>query len=195
MRGVKELIFRGKDRFRPDWSDLGPVLIVVTVELVAGHLKFHLGLGPMVLLVGGTVVLAAASRLLSMRYWSRVGTDGVTICWGFGRGRTYSWQQISWIDVSEIQGRGAPTRVARIHTTDGRRHWMSTVMASDLHPSEDFDADFRRVVDWWKHSTSPSLRVLPEKKFRDRLTPVRTAVLCTVVLAVVLFAFTVVLAQ
>ncbi|MFE6052631.1 hypothetical protein ACFQ6N_17895 [Kitasatospora sp. NPDC056446] len=192
---MNELIFRGKDRFRPDWTDLGPVLIVVTGELVAGHLKFHLGLGPMVLLVGGTVALAAASRLLSMRYWSRIGTDGVTVSWGFGRGRTYSWQQISWIDVSEFQGRGAPTRVARIHTTDGRRHWISTLMTSDLHPSEDFDADFRQVVDWWKHSTGPSLRVQPEKQLRDRLSPVRLAVLGTVVLAVVLFVSTVVLSR
>ncbi|MFJ7274211.1 hypothetical protein [Kitasatospora sp. NPDC098663] len=55
---MKERIFRGKDGFRPHWSDLGPVLIIATLELVAGHLKFHLGLGPMVLLVGGTVVLA-----------------------------------------------------------------------------------------------------------------------------------------
>ncbi|MFG2918264.1 hypothetical protein ACGF0D_35930 [Kitasatospora sp. NPDC048298] len=167
--------------------------MVVTAELLADRMKFHFGPGPMILVVGGTVLLVAASRLIVMRYLVRVDADGVTISWGLGRGRTYSWQEISWIDASEIQGRGTTTRVARIHTTDGRRHWLSTLVTSGFNPLEDFDGDFRRVVGRWKHSTSASRRVRPEKQFRDRITPTKFAVVGTVVFAVVLFVVTVVL--
>ncbi|MFJ9447339.1 PH domain-containing protein [Kitasatospora sp. NPDC101235] len=190
---MNELIFRGKDRFSPDLADLALLLMVITAEVLAGRMKFHFGPGLMILLVGGTVLLVAGSRLIAMRYLVRVNADGVTVSWGLGRGRTYSWQQISWIDVSEIQGRGTTTRVARIHTTDGRRHWLSTLVTSGFNPSEDFDADFRRVVDWWKHSTSPSRRVRPEKQFRDKITPTKIGVVGTVVFAVILFVATVVL--
>ncbi|MFE4515720.1 PH domain-containing protein [Kitasatospora sp. NPDC056783] len=184
---MNELIFRGKDRLSPDWADLALLLMIVTVELVAGRGKFDLGLGPMILLVGGTVALVAGSRLVALRSWVRVGADGVTICRGLGRGRTYPWEQIAWLDVAEFRGRGGTvTRVARIHTTEGRRRWLSTLTNSDLSTSESFDSDVRRVADWWKHSTRADRRVQPEKRLRDRITPMRAGVLGAVVMAAVL---------
>ncbi|MFJ4185158.1 PH domain-containing protein [Kitasatospora sp. NPDC089509] len=184
---MNELIFRGKDRLSPDAGDIAVLLMLVTAEFLVGRLKFHWGPGPIVLLVGGTVLLFAAGRLVGMRYWVRVDAEGITVNWGLGRGRTYSWQQISWIDVAEISGRGRTTRVARIHTTDGRRHWLSALVASGFEPSDDFDAEVRQVIDRWRHCTEPSRRVRPEKRFQDRITPLWIGMAGTAVLAVVLF--------
>ncbi|MEV7599249.1 PH domain-containing protein [Kitasatospora sp. NPDC089797] len=183
---MNELIFRGKDRFIPDAGDIALLLMLIAVEVLAGQLKFHWGAGTTALLVGATLLPIVVARVIALRSWVRVDADGITVNRGLGRGRTYPWQQISWVDVSEIPGRTTTTRVARIHTTDGRRHWLSTLVTSDHHPAESFDADVRRVVDRWKQSTEPDRRIRPGKQFRDRITPMKIGFAAAAVLGIVL---------
>ncbi|MFE4362244.1 PH domain-containing protein [Kitasatospora sp. NPDC001261] len=183
---MNELIFRGKDKFRPSWSDFGLLAVILAAQLVIGYER--LGLVPTLLIVAGTLVIAVPSRFATMRCWSRVGADGITLCWGLGRGRTYSWQQIAWIDVRETKGFGMSegTRAARIHTVDGRRRSLPALQSSTFYPSADFDTDFRRVVNWWELSTEPGERVRPGAQVRDRLTPVKVGLLASVVLGAVI---------
>ncbi|MFF2545208.1 PH domain-containing protein [Kitasatospora sp. NPDC058063] len=183
---MNELIFRGKDKFRPSWTDFALLAIVVAAQVLIGYKR--LGLTPMLLLVAGTLLLAVPGRASARRCWSRVDAEGITVCWGFGRGRTYSWQEIRWIDVRETTGFGTGTRAARLHTVDGRRRSLPALQSSTFYPSSDFDVDFRRVVNWWKHSTDPSRRVPPQHQARDRMTPRTIGVLGTVVLGLVVFA-------
>ncbi|GAA0613225.1 hypothetical protein GCM10010394_48950 [Streptomyces crystallinus] len=128
-------------------------------------------------LVGGSIVLLAPLVLLSSRSWSRVGADGITICWGLGGGRTYPWHEIQWIDVRETQGQGSSVSAIRVFLLGGRRRSLPGLYRSATHPAPDFDEQFQRVVDWWELSTDPSARVRPPKRFRDRLTPVTVGLL------------------
>ncbi|MFJ6617807.1 hypothetical protein ACIQOW_09590 [Kitasatospora sp. NPDC091335] len=180
---MNELIFRGKDMFRPSWSNLAPLILLVVTQLVLGYLK--LGAVATILLVAGTLALVIPGFAISLRSWSRVGADGITICWGLGRGRTYSWQEIRWIDVRETKGNGTSSSAARFHATDGRRRSLPGLQTSTYYPLSDFEVNFQRVVNWWEYSTDPTQRVRPEKQFRDRLTPTVIAVLATIVISAV----------
>ncbi|MEU9044870.1 MULTISPECIES: PH domain-containing protein [unclassified Kitasatospora] len=182
---MNELIFRGKDLFRPSWSNLGPLLVVIVLQLVFGGMK--LGTWGALWLVLGTLVLAVPAFVLSWRCWSRVGGDGVTVCWGVGRGRTYPWHEVRWIDVRETKSNGSTSYAARIHLTDGRRRSLPGLQTSAIYPAADFEVNFRRLVNWWEYSTDATQRVKPAKQFRDRLTPTVIGVLVGIVVVVVVF--------
>ncbi|MEV7188052.1 hypothetical protein [Kitasatospora sp. NPDC093102] len=166
---MNELIFRGKDLFRPSWSTFAVPLLALTAESVFCYVKF--GALVTVLVLAGILLVAVPAWALVLRSWSRVGADGITLCWGVGSGRTYAWEEVRWVDVREVKGNGTSTRSARIHLADGRRRSLPGLGSSTMYPSESFDTDYRRVVNWWEHSTPPTQRVRPQKHFRDRLTP------------------------
>ncbi|WP_406202324.1 hypothetical protein OH807_23850 [Kitasatospora sp. NBC_01560] len=180
---MNELIFRAKDRYRPSWSHLVAILVVFGAQGALAAVK----LGPTggAWLIGGTIALMAPLGVIAFRSWSSVGPAGITICWGLGRGRTYPWHEVRWIDVREVESQAGDSRAARMFLTTGRRRALPGLQHSDMYPDPDFDVDFRRVVNWWELSTDASLRVPPEKGLRDRITPTVFAVLATILIAVV----------
>ncbi|MBO1415038.1 hypothetical protein [Streptomyces sp. FH025] len=139
----------------------------------------------------GLVVFLAPFFVLSLRAWSRVGRDGVTICWGFGRrGRTYPWSEVQWIDVRELRGNGTSSYAVRLFLTGGRRRSLPGLQTSTMYPIEEFEVHFQRVLDWWEASTHESQRIRPGKQARDRFTPrVAGALLAVVIVVVVYFVF------
>lgn len=162
-------------------------LVLLAVEGFGSYVQF----GAMVFawVMGGTMAVLGPILVLAYRSWSRVGAYGITISWGLGKGRTYSWREIRWIDVRETKAQGSVAHAVRIFVEGGRRRSLPGLARSNEHPAPDFDENFRRVVDWWELSTDQAARVQPPKQFRDRLTPtVVGLVVAPVVLVVVVAA-------
>jgi hypothetical protein len=132
---------------------------------------FRLGVVGFCWLLGGTAAFVGLGISMVLRSWTTVGAAGITICWGIGRSRTYSWQEIRWIDVRETKSQYGTSLVARITLTDGRRRSLPALQHSTRYPDPHFHADFQRVVNWWELSTDPAARFQPPKRLRNRLTP------------------------
>lgn len=186
MPGVIELNYPSGGRSRPAKSSLAMALVLLAVEGVAAFVG--LGAVGFCWLVGGTIALFTPLVLLSCRSWSRVGADGITICWGLGHGRTYPWHEIQWIDVRETKGRDSTSYAVRMFVLGGRRRSLPGLYRSGMHPAPDFDEQFQRVVNWWELSTDQTTRVRPSKQFRDRLTPTVVGLVVSVAVVVVAFA-------
>ncbi|MFD5918199.1 hypothetical protein ACFVYP_25955 [Kitasatospora sp. NPDC058201] len=180
---MSELIFRGRDRYRPARSHL---LLAIVVFVFEGTFA-SVTLGPVwaFWLIGGTIAVLAPVAYCAFRSWSRVGPAGVTICWGIGRGRTYAWQEVQWIDTRETDSRYGSSTVARMFLVGGRRRSLPGLQHSDMYPDPEFGADYRRVVDWWELSTDQGARVRPPRSLRDRISPVMLGFILAVVFAVV----------
>ncbi|MFD5465643.1 hypothetical protein ACFWIQ_22820 [Kitasatospora sp. NPDC127059] len=185
---MNELVFRGKDLFRPSKSHFIGAICFAVIMVSVGVLRS----GPVFMAwsLASVVVLFVPVYYSSWRGWSRVGPDGVTICWGFGAGRTYSWQEIRWVDVREtplnsVAGSGGTARAARIFTTSGRRRSLPGLAWSPMYPAEDFDVNVGRVRDWWESCTEEAQRVRPARQLRDRLTPTKAAIIAVVLIMVV----------
>jgi Protein of unknown function (DUF2581). len=131
-------------------------------------------------------VLAGLGLCVVLRSWTTVGVAGITICWGIGRGRTYSWQEIQWIDVRETKSGYGRTLVARITLADGRRRSLPALQHSTQYPDPDFHVDFQRVVNWWKLSTDPAARFQPPKRLRNRLTPTVVGLILGLLITVII---------
>ncbi|THA51669.1 hypothetical protein [Streptomyces sp. A1136] len=168
-------------------------LVLVVVEGVTAFVR--VGAVGFCWMVGGTIALLAPLVLLSRRSWSRVGADGITICWGLGHGRTYPWHEIQWIDVRETKGQGSSSHAVRMFLSGGRRRSLPGLYRSDMHPAPDFDEQFQRVVNWWELSTDQTARVRPSEQFRDRLTPTVVGLVGTIAIVVVMFAAFVIVRQ
>ncbi|MCX4686572.1 hypothetical protein OG401_20045 [Kitasatospora purpeofusca] len=180
---MDELIFRGRDRYRPSWSHL--VLLLVLLAAQGFAISHGLGTTGFLWLAGGTLALSGLGLWTTVRSWSRVGPDGITICWGFGRGRTHPWDRIRWIDVRTVESQGSSTSQVRMFLAGGRRRALPGLLHSDLYPSPDFDEQFHRVRNWWELNTEASARVEPVRRFRDRITVTVAAVLATLAIAAV----------
>ncbi|WP_327681818.1 hypothetical protein [Kitasatospora sp. NBC_00458] len=178
---MNELIFRGRDRYRPSKALF--VLLLAVFVAQGAFAAYRLGPVGGAWLIGGTIALLAPFAYSTVRCWSAVGPAGITVCWGFGRGRTYPWHEIRWIDVRTTTNRGSESLAARMFLTSGRRRALPGLQHSDLYPDPDFDVDFRRVVNWWELNTDEASRVRPPRSLRDRLTPTVLAVLVTAVVA------------
>lgn len=139
-------------------------------------------------MLGGTVALVVAGVYVSSRSWTTVGAAGITICWGFGPGKTYSWDEIRWIDVRETSSQSGTTHAPRIFLQDGRRRSLPGLAHNALYPYPDFETDFQRVVNWWELSTGQETRTQPPKKLRDRVSPVVLGVVLGLVITAVVFA-------
>ena len=184
MLSVNELSFRGKDRYHPSWSQFAGLGLVLVVEGVLAF--FRLGVVGFCWLLGGTAVLAGLGISTALRSWTTVGATGITICWGIGRGRTYAWQQIRWIDVRETKSRSGTSLAARITLANGRRRSLPALQHSAWYPDPDFHVDFRRVVDWWKLSTDPATRFQPPKRLWSRLSPTAVGFILGLLITVII---------
>ncbi|MFG3349111.1 hypothetical protein ACGF1Z_29140 [Streptomyces sp. NPDC048018] len=179
-----ELSFRARERLRPQKSLVVLAVVAVSVEGVAAFVQLRPP--AFSLLTGGIIALVVPVILLSLRSWSRVGADGITICWGLGRGRTYPWREIRWIDVRETKGTYGSTYAVRMFVEGGRRRSLPGLYRSDTYPAPDFEEQFQQVVAWWELSTDQAARIRPSRQVRDLLTP--TVLGLVVVPAVILLA-------
>ncbi|MET9048337.1 MULTISPECIES: PH domain-containing protein [unclassified Streptomyces] len=187
---MDELIFRAKDRHRPSWRHIVPVLLICVLQGVFFFRDADMVTASCV--SGALLVLWGVSFFLVRRSGTTVGADGITISWGMGRGRTHPWNQIRWIDVRETRTNSGTVRTARITLTGGQRRSLPALSHSNLYPLPDFDTDVQQVLNWWELSTDPTMRFQPPKRPLDRITPqalgvvlglVTTAVIVLVVLA------------
>ncbi|MEV5705726.1 PH domain-containing protein [Actinoallomurus sp. NPDC052274] len=166
---MNELSFRGKDRYHPSWPHFTALGLGLVVE--GGFAFYRLGVVACCWLLLGTVALVGLGISMALRSWTTVGAAGITICWGIGRGRTYSWQEIRWIDVRETKSQYGTALAARITLADGRRRSLPALQHSTRYPDPDFQVDFQRVVNWWELNTESAARFQPPKRLRNRLTP------------------------
>ena len=181
---MNELSFRGKDRYRPSWPQLAALGLGLAVAGVLAF--FRLGAVGFCWLLGGMAVLVGLGVCMALRSWTTVGTAGITICWGIGRGRVHPWQEIRWIDVRETKSQYGTSLAARITLADGRRRSLPALQHSTRYPDPDFHADFRRVVQWWKVSTEPGARFEPPKRLRNRLTPPAVGLILGLLITVII---------
>jgi hypothetical protein len=169
VRFVNELSFRGRDRYHPSWSHFVAGALGLAVE---GAFAFsQLGVVGTCWLLVVTAALVGLGIFMARRSWTTVGADGITICWGIGRGRLHRWQEIRWIDVRETKSHYGTVSAARITLVNGRRRSLPALQQSDRYPDPHFQADFQRVVNWWESNTDPAARFEPPKRLRNRLTP------------------------
>ncbi|MFI6151207.1 hypothetical protein ACIBCA_00715 [Kitasatospora sp. NPDC051170] len=180
---MNELIYRGKDLFRPSVFAMAAVLI--TLEGVFAAIK--LGVPGLVFVVGLTVLLAVPAMYLSYRSWTSVGRAGITLYWGFGQGRTYPWHEVQWIDVRETKSRSSSSYAARIHLPTGKRRTLPGVASSGMYPNPNFGQQYQQVVQWWEYSTHPGSRVQPPQKIRDKVSPQVIGVIVGLVLVLGIF--------
>jgi hypothetical protein len=184
VRYVNELRFRGRDRYRPSWPHFAALGLGLVVE---GGLTFtRLGLAASCWLLGGTVALVALGISLSLRSETTVGAAGITISSGIGRGRSYPWQAIRWIDVRETESQYGPVLAARITLADGRRRTLPALQHSPRYPDPDFRADVQRVIDRWEASTDPAARFRPPERLRNRVTPQVVGLVLGVLITIVI---------
>ncbi|MFE7192790.1 hypothetical protein [Kitasatospora sp. NPDC057541] len=175
-----ELVFRGRDRYRPSPAHLALVLLVPAVEAAATIRG--LGLTGALWLAGGTFAFIGLGLALARRSFSAVGPGGITVCWGFGRGRTHPWQEIRWIDVRTTKAEGGTASQVRMFLADGCRRALPGLADSPLHPSPDFEEQYRRILARWELSTEESGRVRPRRQLRDRIPPTVAGYLVALVL-------------
>ncbi|MER5780962.1 PH domain-containing protein [Streptomyces mobaraensis] len=183
---MNELVLRGKDRYRPTGTRLVFIVLILAGELVLSYKN----LGP----VGFRWMLAMTAAFLvvgvfvTVRCRTVVGASGISTRWGFGRGRTYPWHAIRWIDVRET-GKGADKSTAvRITLGDGRRRTLPALQHSYFYPAPDFDVVYRQIVNWWEFSTHPSARFRPPLRKRDRVSPTVLGVLLGIVITIAVMA-------
>jgi hypothetical protein len=165
---VKELTFRGRDRYRASW----PAVAVVGLVLIGiGVFKYRqLGVEGLCILFGGSVVALVIGLGSAFRSWTAVGPAGITICWGFGRrGRTYPWRDIRWVDVRDFNN--GSSHAAQIIVANGRQHSLPALRHTPAYPQATFYSDYRRVVEWWEQNTDPSARFVPRESRLSRWVP------------------------
>ena len=160
-------------------------LLALVVEGVRAYLQ--LGAVHFAWMLGGSIAVLTPLVLLLGRSWSRVGADGITICWGLGHGRTYPWHEIRWIDVRENRSRGTSSYAVRMFLAGGRRRSLPGLYRTPAYAAPDFEENFQRVVDWWELSTDQATRVRPPRQFRDRLTSTVIVLALTLGFVVVTF--------
>jgi hypothetical protein len=172
---------------------VGLGVVGVLIEGVYAYLR--LGVVGFCWLLVGTAVVVGLVISLMRRSWTRVGAAGITICWGIGRGRTYSWQEIRWIGVHETKSQYGTSLVARITLANGKRRSLPALQHSTKYPDPNFQVDFRRVVDWWESNTDPAARFEPPKRLRNRLTPTTAGFILGLLITVIVCVVVVVAAR
>ncbi len=162
---MDELTFRSKDRLH--WSWPFAALVGVAAAVAGTRVGRDFGAADLAWAIGGTAALALPSLLLRER-WSTVGPAGITFHRPLARrGRTYPWHEIRWLEVYGTDRRFGEFRTLQVHFADGRSRFLNGLVQDRTHSSPGFDADVRRVRNWWELSTDPAGRVRPAKKFLD----------------------------
>ncbi|MET8546084.1 PH domain-containing protein [Kitasatospora sp. NPDC004799] len=156
---MEEMIFRQKDVAQP--AALPMLALVAVAPLALGLLKLT-ALGTVLLFALSLTIVVPA--LAALRSWSRVGADGITVCRGFGPGRTYAWEEIRWIGVRRYDAPGATNHAVRIHLADGRRRSLPGLSTDGRRRTASFAANCHQVQAWWEQSTEPDRRIEPSAR-------------------------------
>ncbi|MFE6501923.1 hypothetical protein [Kitasatospora sp. NPDC057738] len=159
---MNEVIFRAKDLIRP--AGIAALVLALVLETAFGLFALT-DLGT-VLLVAMTLALALPFLLVALRAWTGVGAEGITVNRGFGPGRTYSWQQISWVEVRRYPAGDSYSYALRIHLTNGRSRLLPGLGTDKYHSTTEFLANTRQVMDRWERNTAPDRRVEPRPRPR-----------------------------
>ena len=155
---MDELYFRGKDRIRSNWLLTVPVTVVVLATVGAGVS------GGSVAAAGVLVLCTAAfapALLMSRRSWTRVGRDGITTFRGGSRGRTWTWDRITWIEIRASRAKVFRTYTVQLTLTDGRARSLPGLRTSTVHPDPDFPHKVEQVIAFWELHSDPLSRVPP----------------------------------
>jgi hypothetical protein len=107
------------------------------------------------------LVAFASTIALSLRSWTKVGPGGITICRGFGSGRTHPWHQIRWIEVQEATSRLDRALAARVFLPNGQQLSLPGLSQNRLYPAPTFDEDVQKLISWWELSTPQVARYRP----------------------------------
>ncbi|WP_327287719.1 hypothetical protein [Streptomyces sp. NBC_01198] len=188
MAAEHELTFWGRDQFRnAQWSTIIPMLAGLLIE---GALSFlQLGAVAAGWLMGGTLALLGLIVVSVCRRRTTFSTAGVTICAGFGRGRTHPWQDIRWVGVHRESNQHGDYALLRVTFANGRTRSLPGLGRSTLHPVPDFEANCRKVIRWWEASTDPSMRFHPQgKNWLYRKTPEELARILVPIAAFIIIA-------
>jgi hypothetical protein len=187
----EELSFRGRDRSRISWSRASGVLAFMAIELAL--LMIRVGFVGSCWILGATVALFGLGFVLTRRSRTTVGAEGISISWGFGRGRRYPWADIRWIEVNETRGRTGTVQTVRITLADSRRRSLPALANSAMYPDGHFELNVARVMTRWRANTTGESRYRPPEKWYQRLSPnawgyLVGAVILVVVLLVMVIA-------
>lgn len=139
-------------------------------------------------LLGLAAVWNVFNIVMRLRSSTVVDATGITIRRGIGRGRTYAWEDIRWVDVRDSEGEGVRVRDARITLSNGRRRRLPGLHDSTLFPARDFDDVYRQVVNWWEMSTDPAMRGQPSWVMPASLAPTALGVVLGLLVTVVILA-------
>ncbi|WP_145911124.1 PH domain-containing protein [Kitasatospora viridis] len=158
---MEELEFSAAYRYRPYWPDARQLLALLAFPAACGYTTAGVLGGCMVL--AGTGVVLGLWHLATSRARTTVGAAGITVSHGIGRGRTYGWQEVRWVDAAAFVELKEPAEVARITLANGRRRTLPGLSRSRRYPDSGFAADLRRVVGWWELRTLPASRIQPSE--------------------------------
>ncbi|WP_433887746.1 PH domain-containing protein [Streptomyces sp. CA-111067] len=161
--------FLGRDRYRISWPNATGALAFVALEMVVTLLR--LGFVGSCWVAAGTVVLISLILVVLRRSRTAVGAEGISISWGFGRGRTYPWADIRWVEVRETQSRTGRAQTVRITLADSRRRSLPAVQNSTMYPDRDFELNVARIMTRWRANTTEESRYRPPEKRYQRLSP------------------------
>lgn len=190
MYAEQELSFRGKDRNRISWRNASGVLAFVAIELALSVVR--LGFVGSCWVLGGTVVLAGLIFVSLRRSWTVVGAEGISTSWGFGRGRTYPWADIRWVEVRETRSQTGSTQTVRITLADNRRRSLPALANSAIYPDAHFELNVARIMTRWRANTTDASRYRPPEKRYQRLSPNAWGYLIGAVILVVVLLVTVI---
>jgi hypothetical protein len=155
---VDELYFRGKDRIRSNKPLVVPATVVVLATVGAGVS------GGFAAAAGVFVLCAAAivpALLVSRRCWTRVGRDGITTFRGGSRGRTWTLDRITWIEIRASRAKVFRTYTVHLTLTDGRARSLPGLGTSTVNPDPEFPGKVDQVISCWELHTDPPSRVPP----------------------------------
>lgn len=184
----QELRFLGRDCYRLSRSNAGVVVAGLLGEQVFSVIR--LGFVGSCWMLAGTVALVGCCLVPLRRSRTSVGAEGISISWGFGRGRTYPWTEIRWVEVHETRNGNGTAQTVRITLADSRRRSLPAVQNSTIYPDRGFEMNVARIMTRWHAHTTEAARYKPPEKWRQRLSP--TAWGCLVGVALVVLAVLVV---
>jgi hypothetical protein len=190
VHSEQELSFQGKDRYRLSGSNAAAAGAVLVAELAFSESR--MGFVGFCWMLGGTVALIGLGIVPLRRSRTAVGAEGISVSWGFGRGRTYRWADIRWVEVHETRSRNGTAQSLRITLADSRRRSLPALQNSAMYPDPEFDLNVARIKSRWRANTAEASRFKPPEKWRQRRSPttwgylIGVAIMVAVVLGVLI---------
>ncbi|MEZ0066758.1 hypothetical protein ABIA32_002770 [Streptacidiphilus sp. MAP12-20] len=184
---MTELHFSNRGRPRPRLAQLATVLVVCTVQVVILIAR----MGSKGIYVALALALLVLLLCVVQRHSSTgVGPEGITVDWGLGRGRTFGWQEIRWIEVRTNRTQYGTSLTVRITLSSGRRRSLPAVSSSELYPDPDLSTKFEQIVAYWELHSDAATRLTapPRRGWRLRLRGLGLAALAVACLGLAVSA-------